>query len=123
MTAPTPLILAIARVAHDVNRAYCQSLGDFSQPLWDDAPEWQQQSAIKGVEFHMANPDASPSASHDAWMAEKVATGWKWGLEKNPELKTHPCMVPFAQLPQEQRAKDFLFRGVVHAIMREQCRT
>ena len=35
----------IARVAHEINRAYCASLGDTSQPAWEDAPEWQQQSA------------------------------------------------------------------------------
>lgn len=31
--------LQIAQVCHEVNRAYCQALGDDSQPAWDDAPD------------------------------------------------------------------------------------
>lgn len=106
----------IARVAHEVNRAYCQALGDDSQPAWNDAPEWQRTSAINGVRMHLDNPDAGPEQSHEAWLAEKQAAGWVWGEVKNPEKKEHPCMVPYSELPVEQRAKDFLIRAVVHAL-------
>ena len=107
----------IARVAHEVNRAYCQALGDDGQPAWEDAPEWQRTSAINGVNMHALNPDAGPEASHEAWMQEKVDSGWVYGEVKDPEAKTHPCMVPFSGLPREQQAKDFIFRSVVHALM------
>jgi len=30
----------IAKVAYQVNKAYCESLGDTSQVNWDDCPEW-----------------------------------------------------------------------------------
>lgn len=108
----------IARAAHEINRAYCQALGDESQPAWEDAPEWQRQSALKGVEFHVANPSAGPSHSHDEWLKEKAATGWKWGPVKNPDTKEHPCFVPYGELPVEQKAKDYLFRATVHALAR-----
>ena len=107
----------IARVAHEVNRAYCQALGDNSQPAWEDAPQWQRDSALLGVKLHIENPGASPSASHESWMAQKVAEGWVYGPEKKPELKQHHCIVPFADLPVGQQAKDFIFRGVVHALV------
>jgi RyR domain len=106
----------IARVAHEVNRAYCESIGDRSQPAWESAPDWQRKSAVHGVYFHCQNPDASPSASHDNWLKDKLADGWKYGPVKDPEQKKHPCCVPYDQLPQEQRSKDFLFRAVVHAL-------
>lgn len=111
-------ILAIAAVAHAANAEYCRGLGDDSQPSWDNAPQWQRQSAIDGVEFHLTNPDAGDSASHDNWMAEKVEAGWVYGEEKNPEASppTHPCIVPFDELPPEQQAKDRLFRAIVHAL-------
>lgn len=108
----------IARVAHEVNRAYCQALGDNSQPRWEDAPQWQRDSAMLGVQLHTENPDASPAASHESWMAQKAADGWIYGVEKRPDLKQHPCMVPFDALPLEQAAKDFIFRAVVHALVR-----
>ena len=112
-------IKKIARVAHEINRAYCQALGDNSQPKWEDAPDWQRSSAINGVEFHITNPDAGPDHSHNAWLAEKEATGWKWGPVKDAEYKEHPCFVPYDQLPVEQKAKDYLFRAVVHALKDE----
>jgi hypothetical protein len=110
-----PVIL-IAQVAHEVNRAYCLSIGDNSQPTWDEAPDWQKNSAVNGVTFHLENPDADPAASHANWLKEKEADGWKYGAEKNVEAKEHPCFMPYDQLPQEQRAKDFLFRQVVHSM-------
>jgi len=112
------LILAdhIAEVAHEVNRAYCQALGDDSQVSWDRAPKWQKDSALGGVAFHTDNPDAGAAASHENWRAQKVLEGWVYGPVKDSVNKEHPCMVPFEQLPVEQQAKDWLLRGVVHAM-------
>ncbi len=106
----------IASVAHEANRMFCRTHGDFSQPTWDIAPMWQIESALDDVLFHIANPDAGPEASHINWCAMKEADGWMYGLVKDPEAKTHPCMVPFDQLPPEQQAKDHLFRAIVHAL-------
>lgn len=107
---------SIAKVCHEANRAYCQTIGDNSQPTWENAPDWQRSSAINGVEFHLANPDAGDSASHDNWAMEKFADGWVYGEKKDPEAKTHHCLVPFDELPPEQQAKDRLFRAIVHAM-------
>jgi hypothetical protein len=107
----------IARVAHEANRAWCKFNGDDSQQSWDDAPDWQRSSAINGVAFHRANPDAGDSASHDSWMAEKIATGWVYGEVKDPDAlpPTHPCIVAFEDLPPAQQFKDALFRTICHA--------
>lgn len=106
----------IARVCHEVNRAACLAFGDQSQPAWEEAPEWQRESAIKGVGFTLANPGAGPSASHESWLAEKEATGWSYGPVKDPDAKTHPCFVPYDELPPEQKLKDYLFQAVVRSI-------
>ena len=105
----------IARIAHEVNRAYCEAIGDTTQLPWDEAPDWQRQSAIRGVSFHL-DADHGPTASHEAWMVEKLADGWTYGTTKDPERKQHPCLVPFDELPINQQAKDFIFRGVIHAL-------
>lgn len=62
MLAPQ-VLEAAARAAHEANRAYCLALGDTSQPAWDDAPEWQRTSAMKGVEGALAGN--SPRQSHE----------------------------------------------------------
>lgn len=106
----------IAEIAHNINRAYCLAMGDASQPKWEDAPEWQISSAINGVKFHLANPDATPENSHEKWLEQKTAEGWKFGPVKNPETKEHPCFRPYSELPAEQRAKDYLFKAVVESM-------
>jgi hypothetical protein len=107
----------IAKLAHEANAAYCRSLGDFSQPPWEVAPDWQKKSVINGVRFHIEYPTALASASHENWFKEKQADGWYYGPEKDPVRKTHPCMVPFGELPVEQQTKNHIFRSVVHACL------
>jgi len=106
----------IARVCHEANRAWCAEHGDQSQPPWDAAPEWQRTSAIAGVEHALANPDGTPRDSHESWLKHKDADGWTYGPVKDPEAKTHPCMLPYDELPPEQRAKDALFTAIVRAL-------
>lgn len=106
-------IIEVARLCHEANRAYCLALGDTSQVAWADAPEWQRQSAVNGVEFICINQDASPSASHESWLKEKLENGWKYGPVKDADKKEHPCCVPYDQLPPEQRAKDYIFGAIV----------
>lgn len=108
---------AIARICHEANRAYCQALGDHSQPAWKDAPEWQRKSAMTGVNFIVDNPNAGPEHSHESWLKEKAADGWTWGPLKDAEKKEHPCFVEYEQLPVEQKAKDYIFRGIVRAFI------
>lgn len=107
----------IARVCYEANAAYCRGLGDNSFGPWEVAPDWQRSTVIKGVEFTRDNPGASHSASHDSWLAEKTRTGWKYGPVKDVGKKEHPCVVPFDQLPEEQKLKDVLFQGVVRALL------
>jgi hypothetical protein len=104
----------IARICHEANRGYCIVLGDNSQPSWDDAPGWQRESAVLGVKLHISG-DHGPEASHKSWMDQKVTDGWVYGAVKDPVAKTHPCLVPFDQLPKEQQAKDYIFRAIVLA--------
>lgn len=106
----------IAQTAYEINRSYCQSLGDYTFAPWDDAPDWQKSTNINGVRFHLENPDAGPEASHESWMKQKLDEGWTYGPVKNPELKEHHCIRPFNELPREQQAKDFLFRQTVHSL-------
>ena len=107
----------IARICHETNRAYCETIGDHSQKPWEEAEEWQRQSAITGVNFTLANPAAPASAQHEAWMKSKLDDGWVYGPEKDPAKKQHPCIVPYEDLPVEQRTKDYLFRGIVSAFL------
>jgi RyR domain len=108
--------LKIAFMCHEANRAWCSIHGDNSQLPWSEAAQWQRDSAIKGVQFAIANPEAPDSAQHDAWCADKVKDGWRHGAVKDADAKTHPCLVAFHDLPAHQQAKDKLFKAIVAAL-------
>ncbi len=105
----------VAKICHEVNRTYCASINDNPQVSWEDSPQWQRDSVINGVRYHLENPDAGPSAGHDNWLKEKYADGWVYGMEKDPIAKTHPCCVPYEELHPEQQTKDYLFITIVKA--------
>lgn len=111
-------IAYIAACCYNANKFYCEALGDFSQPSWDDAPHEIKRSAVNGVLFVLDNQNMTSADQHENWMKVKLADGWVYGKEKDMEKKTHPCLVPYDQLPKDQQFKDYLFRlSVVNAIV------
>jgi hypothetical protein len=108
---------AAAMAAHEVNRAYCLLIGDFPQVPWDDAPEWQRSSAILGAEKILQEPGTTPEESHQCWLAQKEKDGWVYGEVKDVEKKTHPCILPYSELPDEQRVKSKLFGKTVRQFL------
>lgn len=107
-------IEVMAAASHMANRAYCLAIGDESQPVWADAPDWQKDSARNGVEGVLSGN--TPEQSHESWLIEKTKTGWKYGAVKDPEKKEHPCYVPYHELPLEQKRKDDIFVSTVNAL-------
>jgi hypothetical protein len=110
-------LVKIAQACHEGNRAICQRHGDNSQSSWEDAPEWQKKSAINGV-LHVIDAlnrgeTPKPEDSHNNWLKEKEATGWRYGKVKDVDKKTHPCMVPYEELSVVQRSKDETFIDTV----------
>jgi hypothetical protein len=105
----------IAQVCHEANRALQLISGDPApSPAWADAPDWQRNSAIEGVE--QAQAGATPQQLHDSWCAYKTDDGWTYGETKDADAKTHPCLVPYSALPADQRQKDAVFHAIVAAL-------
>jgi len=115
MTARFP-VDTIAAACHSAWYAYAVlALGEEGEP-WDSAPEWQKSSIRSAVAFwhSLWDGDADkarremPEASHTNWCSHKEREGWVYGEEKDPEKKTHHCLVPYADLPEAQRKKDLV---------------
>lgn len=43
---------------------------------------------------------------HEVWAETRIRQGWTYGSERNEELKTHPCLVPYEELPEEEKEYD-----------------
>lgn len=107
MITELKIIEKCAEAAHEMNRLYCEARGDESQIAWEQSPSWQKKSSIEGVNLVLRG--STPKQQHESWLIEKAETGWKYGPIKDPEKKEHPCFVPYEQLPQEEKVKDYLF--------------
>ena len=42
---------------------------------------------------------------HEVWARSRYAQGWTWGPERSDSIKTHPCLIPYEDLPECE--KDF----------------
>ena len=52
---------------------------------------------------------SSPEELHGGWMQAYFENGWVYGDNYNPELRTHPDLVPYEQLGQLEKDKDAVF--------------
>jgi hypothetical protein len=109
----------IAEICHQANKTYCALvLDDHSQVDWSQAADWQKESAIKGVTFRLEYPEVGPESQHNNWLNDKEVDGWVYGPEKDAVKKTHPCILPYSELPVEQQLKDSLFAAIVNSLSR-----
>jgi hypothetical protein len=112
----------VARVCHEANRALQYIQGDPCPSLpWDCETAETRQSAAEGVRA-VRQDHATARGLHESWRRFKAGHGWVYGPVKDPDAKTHPCMVPYDDLPPEQQDKDRLFHAVVTALSAAQLR-
>lgn len=117
INSKSSLIDLIACAAHMANWAYCQSIGE-KQVVWEELPEWHRDSIRSGVTTFLKNPQSTPHMMHIAWLDQKRREGWIWGPIKDPSKKCHPCLLPYEELPAEQRQKDANFLTTVQSVAR-----
>ena len=43
---------------------------------------------------------------HEVWAQSRMEQGWVYGEERNDELKQHPCLIPYEELPEIEKAYD-----------------
>ena len=43
---------------------------------------------------------------HEVWAQSRMHQGWTYGEERNDALKHHPCLIPYEELPEVEKAYD-----------------
>ena len=74
---------------------------------------------IETVEFDIKNYDGiwdckNPKENHNNWMKNKLKDGWIYGEKKDLQKKTHPCLVPYNELPFDEVIKDIIAQEIVN---------
>lgn len=53
--------------------------------------------------------------AHDVWAIQRLQAGWRYGIARDDERLLHPCLVPYEELPDEEKEYD---RAMVRATIR-----
>lgn len=112
--------LTVASVMYEANRALAASTGDMSHVPWVDAGAETVGHFIRGVDAVLNNPTMTAKEGHDFWVADHLTRGWTFGPVKDRENKKHPCLIPFEELSEIEKAKDHLYIAIVRALLLEQ---
>jgi len=140
------LLEDLARAAHEVYQEGVQARGEetyASALAYDDLPEDLKEqnrqnvrdipSKLTKVGYAMipARSDEPPfnfpgdaleqlaRMEHERWMAAKLAHGWRYAPETDPDKKFNQCLLPWDDLPEEEKEKDRdLVRGIPKMLAR-----
>ena len=44
--------------------------------------------------------------NHDHWARQRINEGWTYGPQRDDARKTHPDLVPYGELPEEEKEYD-----------------
>ncbi len=78
--------------------------------LWEEREEPFRAQFRKVIERQCGEQRSkSPEELHGSWMQAYYAMGWVYGEKYDREKKTHPDLVPYADLGQLERDKDAVF--------------
>jgi ryanodine receptor 2 len=60
--------------------------------------------AIPG--FLAALSEALSKNAHEVWAAQRLHAGWHFGATRSDAEKLHPCLIPYEELPDEEKVYD-----------------
>ena len=133
---PRPLLENMVKLAREIHNDYISSQRKLNAPIYvaEDFDELEPSSRysnlrqamnmdkkLRKLGFSMAPEDSQAEAveklpddiveqyammEHDDWMDGKLHFGWKYSPERNDAERLHDCLLPWAELPVEQKDKD-----------------
>ena len=69
-----------------------------------DHPSTTSDDTVAGLVER--NIELLAEAEHDGWMEQKYRDGWTHGATRDETAKTHPCLVRYAILSEQEKDKD-----------------
>lgn len=107
------IIELILTVLHNANAVLKKLNNEKHEELADMEPA--RRASIKEAIKHALENDTSPEESHNKWLATQEALGYKYGIEIDRVNLLHPCMMPYENLPAEQKLKDDMFVAIIQS--------
>jgi RyR domain len=108
----------IAWIIHEAHRAFQMTTPLYPEhvmpaPPWVTMTQWQQETVIGLVRIVRRERVRRPqfpdhilaAVAHEEWVKRMRGKGWTYGEDKDPQQKTHPCIVEWVDLPDYDQAK------------------
>lgn len=106
----------VARIAHEVDRAYLMTIGGNVGEPWEKASADDRDGVVMTVRA-MSVGHVTPRSTHEAWVTEMIRNGWRRGETYSTKKKTHPNIGDYDELPPEVRARDAILAAVVRGAL------
>jgi hypothetical protein len=106
----------IARVAYAAEAERSLQVAARASASFDALPDAERAAYIAHVQFILDNEHAGPAKEYRMLCARKEADGWEYGPTLDEAAKTDPTIVPFEQLPAENRKAAHLMYAIVRVI-------
>jgi len=79
--------------------------GQYDQRIFTAEERARRVEAMK----RCAAQSTTDADRHESWMQMHVDQGWTWGPEFRPDIKQHPNLLPWDELPASTRSKAQIF--------------
>ena len=50
--------------------------------------------------------EALAKNTHEVWSQNRINDGWSYGEKRDDALRHHPCLIPYEELSEEEKAYD-----------------
>jgi len=72
----------------------------------DYQPQPIESSQVVLSEDILALTERLAENAHDLWAEQRIKDGWSYGVTRDDSRKQHPCLVPYADLPESEKQYD-----------------
>lgn len=105
----------VARIVHAAVREL-EAVQDETapNPPWLAADEGDKERLVAQVRMYRNGLECSQV--HAGWIELMKEDGWSKGEVKDPLTRTHPNLVPYAELPREHKHRNELIRSIVYGM-------
>ena len=107
----------IAQIVHTAVNTFRLTIGEEDLGTWENLDEDRKQLTRNAVTRTVEYPNISPEDQHEIWAKEKREQGWTYGAEKCPKNLTHPSLIPYEQLSENEKIKDKLVTNTIKAFL------